>query len=135
MEEYDVLVKDVSIIEGSGKSLFKSTIGILDDKIISINDKPKGDAKYTIDASKLLAVPGFIDSHGHGELTVLFYPQCESYVMQGVTTFIGGNCGQSWAPLGDLVPIFDLARAENKEILDELIYYKYYPDKKLFPKK
>ncbi|MDL2219264.1 amidohydrolase family protein [Ruminococcaceae bacterium OttesenSCG-928-O06] len=44
--------------------------------------------------------PGFIDMHSHADVTVLLYPQMESMLRQGITTFVGCQCGQSVAPIG-----------------------------------
>jgi N-acyl-D-amino-acid deacylase len=43
--------------------------------------------------------PGFIDTHGHSEFTLLADPSAEGKVWQGITTEINGNCGLSAAPL------------------------------------
>ena len=43
--------------------------------------------------------PGFIDTHGHSEFTLLADPSAEGKVWQGITTEINGNCGLSGAPL------------------------------------
>ena len=49
----------------------------------------KGDAKVVIDAYGMAATPGFIDVHNHGDLSILYYPEAEGFVRQGITTFIG----------------------------------------------
>jgi len=43
--------------------------------------------------------PGFIDLHNHSDHTILPFPDAENYIMQGVTTSLGGNCGISMMPL------------------------------------
>jgi N-acyl-D-aspartate/D-glutamate deacylase len=103
MAEYDVLIKDATIVEGAKKKkAYKGSIGVKDDKITAVGDV-KGDAKNTVEAKGLTAVPGFIDAHSHADWTLLWFPQCESYVMQGVTTFVGGQCGGSPGPLGEVI--------------------------------
>lgn len=92
MDEFDTLIQNAMIVEGSGKEPYKGSIAIAGDKVAAIG-MIKGDAKKVIDAEGLTAVPGFIDAHSHADSTILWYPNCESYVMQGVTTFIGGQCG------------------------------------------
>jgi len=93
------LIENAVIVDGTGRKAYAGNIGIKDDKIAAVGDA-KGDAETVIDAKGLTALPGFIDAHSHADGTILWYPQCESYVMQGVTTFIGGQCGGSPAPLG-----------------------------------
>ena len=99
MSEYDVLIKNATIVDGTGKKPYKGSIGILGDKVADVGDV-KGDYKKSIDAKGLTAVPGFIDSHTHAESSLLFFPKCESFVHQGVTTFVGGQCSMSPAPIG-----------------------------------
>jgi len=129
MDEFDVLIRDAMIVDGSGKARYKGSIGIKGDKVAAVGEV-KGDAKEVIDASGLIAVPGFIDAHSHGDHTLLFFPKCENYVLQGVTTFVGGECGGSPAPLGDLIPLPGIAR----EYIHELVTFKYYPPKSRFPR-
>jgi len=128
-EEYDVLIKDAFIIDGSGKNAYKGSIGVKGDKIAALGDV-KGDAVKTVDAKGLYASPGWIDAHSHGDSTFLFFPKAESYVMQGVTTFIGGECGASQGPLGDLIGLPGVA----SQYIDELEPHKYYPKTNLFPR-
>jgi len=99
MSEFNILIENATIVDGTGRKAYSGNIGIKDDKITAVG-AAKGDAETIIDAKGLTAVPGFIDAHSHADGTILWYPQCESYVMQGVTTFIGGQCGGSQAPLG-----------------------------------
>ncbi|MCX7793753.1 MAG: D-aminoacylase [Thermodesulfovibrionales bacterium] len=55
--------------------------------------------KSVIDAEGLAIAPGFIDTHGHSEFTVIADPGQEGKLFQGITTEINGNCGLSAAPL------------------------------------
>jgi len=129
MTDYDVLIKNGSIVDGSGKKAYNGSVGIKGERVTSIGDV-SGDAEKIIDASGHFIVPGFIDSHSHAETGLLYYPQCESFVFQGVTTFIGGQCGGSPAPIGDEISFPGAAR----EHLDKLIKYKFYPEKSTFPR-
>jgi N-acyl-D-aspartate/D-glutamate deacylase len=124
MSEFDVIIQNASIVDGSGKSAYRGSIGVKGDKVVAVGDV-KGDAKEVIDASKLTAVPGFIDSHSHGDLSLPYYPRCENYVLQGVTTFIGGQCGMALAPIGDMVSVPERVR----KYFPELSVYKYYPQR------
>ena len=92
--EFSLLIKNVNIIDGTGNTSYKGSIGVKNNKIKSIGDV-KGDSGKIIDAKGLTAVPGFIDAHSHADMGMLFFPKCESYILQGVTTFIGGQCGSS----------------------------------------
>jgi N-acyl-D-aspartate/D-glutamate deacylase len=128
MSEFDVLIENALIVDGSGKAPYRGSIGVKGDKVVSLGDV-KGDAVEVVDASGLVASPGFIDAHSHGDGTILFYPRCDNYVRQGVTTFIGGQCGGSPAPVGEMSGLPGLAG----DYIQELEPHKYYPEKTVFP--
>jgi len=129
MDEYDILIENATIVDGSGKSAYKGSIGVKGDKVTSVGEV-KGDYVKSIDAKGLTAVPGFIDSHSHAETGLLSFPGCESFVHQGVTTFVGGQCSGSPAPIGDEIRFPGVARVH----MDKLVKYKYYPEKFEFPR-
>lgn len=129
MDDYDIYIKNATIVDGSGKSAYTGSIGIKDDKVAAVGDF-KGDYKKLIDAKGLTAVPGFIDAHTHAESSILFFPRCESFVHQGVTTFVGGQCSGSPAPIGDELRFPGAARY----LLDEVVKYKYFPEKFELPR-
>ena len=97
-EDYDVIIKSTTIIDGTGKAPFKGDVAIKGEKIAAVGNI-KGEAPVVIDGSRLTTCPGFIDPHNHADLSIMKYPLCENLVMQGITTFLGGNCGDSPAPL------------------------------------
>lgn len=98
---FDVVIKGGSIIDGTGKDAYVADIGITGEKIEKIGSIDEGDARRVIDGSGLTVTPGFIDAHSHGDGTILLYPNAESAVRQGITTFVGGTCGDSPAPRSD----------------------------------
>jgi N-acyl-D-aspartate/D-glutamate deacylase len=128
MSEFDVLIENALIVDGSGKAPYKGSVGVKGDKITALGEV-RGDAVEVVDASGLVASPGFIDAHSHGDGTILFYPRCDNYVRQGVTTFVGGQCGGSPAPVGEMSGLPGLAR----DHIQELEPHKYYPEKTIFP--
>jgi len=97
-ELFDILIKDGNVIDGTGSLWFKKDIGISEGKIKGVGFiAEKG--KKTIDAKGMVVSPGFIDLHNHTDLSILPHPNAESYIMQGVTTVVVGNCGLSMAPV------------------------------------
>ncbi|MFP3950556.1 MAG: N-acyl-D-amino-acid deacylase family protein [Candidatus Bathyarchaeia archaeon] len=128
MSEFDYLIEDATIVEGTGKGAYEGSIGIKGDKVEALGDV-RGDSEVVINAKGLTAVPGFIDAHSHADWNLLWFPECESYVMQGVTTFIGGQCGGSPAPLGEYIRIPRML----SDHLPDLDPYKYYPKKPYYP--
>jgi len=127
-EEFDILIKNATIVDGSGKKAYTGSVAIVGNKVKALGEV-MGDAKKTIDATGLTAVPGFIDAHSHNDGLLLWYRRCESYVMQGVTTFIGGQCGGSPAPIGDQIGL----PGRLGEYLQEYVPYKFTPGKEVFP--
>ncbi|MCR4418173.1 MAG: D-aminoacylase [Ignavibacteria bacterium] len=96
----DIIIKNGSIIDGTGKKEFVADIGIKDDKIILIGKITDINAKTVIDAKGLKVAPGFIDIHSHTDADLIINPRAESKIRQGVTTEITGQDGFSWGPIG-----------------------------------
>ncbi len=99
---YDVLIKNGTILDGSGvKSKFKADVALSGGVISRIGNLGGAQAKKVIDATGLYVAPGFIDALNHSDtnLTLFTVPTQDSLVSQGITTIIGGNCGYSLAPL------------------------------------
>ncbi|MBT9165588.1 MAG: D-aminoacylase [Chloroflexi bacterium] len=100
-----LLINNGLIVDGSGRSTFKGAIAISGERIIEIGEVFSPDCAKIIDAEGLVVSPGFIDAHSHADKTLFLYPTADSFVMQGVTTTIGGNCGNTAAPLEDYWPL------------------------------
>jgi len=102
----DILIKNGIVHDGTGSEPYEADISITGDRISCINKK-SGTGSHneqrkgikTIDARDLIVAPGFIDTHGHSEFTLLADPRAEGKISQGITTEINGNCGLSAAPL------------------------------------
>ena len=97
VEHYDILIENTQIVDGTGSDAFKGDVGIRGEKIVAVG-KIKGEADVVFDGSGLVTSPGFIDLHTHADNNILEYPQAENFIMQGITTVVGGNCGGSPAP-------------------------------------
>ncbi len=123
MTDYDILIKNAKIYEGTGKKPYSGSIGVKGDRVVSIGEAT-GDAERTIDAKGLTAVPGFIDAHSHADWSLLHFPDCQNFIMQGITTFVGGQCGGSPAPLGEYVR----TPRGLQDKLPDLDPYKFYPN-------
>ncbi|MFH2111640.1 MAG: amidohydrolase family protein [Candidatus Bathyarchaeota archaeon] len=101
-EEYDVLVRNALIVDGTGAQAVKGSVAVKDEKIVGVGSVT-GDAVKTMDAKGKVVSPGFIDVHNHGDLSILYYPRAEGFIMQGITSFVGGQCGTSPGPYGDYI--------------------------------
>lgn len=98
---YDIVIKGGRVIDGTGKDSFIADIGIEDERIVKIGSIDISEGKEVIDAKNLIVTPGFIDTHSHGDGTILLYPCAQSAIRQGITTFVGGTCGDSPAPISE----------------------------------
>lgn len=96
------LIENCRIIDGSGSPAFFGSILLSDGKQTVIVDDDAApsiqDVDQVIDASGLTAVPGFIDAHSHGDLTMLGRYAAMSKLSQGITTQVAGQCGVSMFP-------------------------------------
>jgi N-acyl-D-aspartate/D-glutamate deacylase len=100
---FDVLIRNGKVVDGSGKTPFTGDVGVEGDRITLVGKANGAQARTEIDAAGRVVCPGFVDSHSHADLTVHrtdHDKMLAPLVKQGITTFIGGNCGMSMAPLG-----------------------------------
>jgi N-acyl-D-aspartate/D-glutamate deacylase len=101
---HDIIIKNTNIVDGTGKRSFTADIGIKGEKISSIGTVD-GSSREVIDGTGLTACPGFLDVHNHTDLWLYKHPEAFHLVMQGITTFAGGNCGASPAPFKNKVSV------------------------------
>ena len=98
--DYDLLIRNGLVVDGTGRSAYKGDLAIKGDRIVRIGNLKSATAKRVIDARGLVVAPGFIDMLGQSETYVLIDPRVMSKVMMGVTTEITGE-GDSIAPFND----------------------------------
>jgi N-acyl-D-amino-acid deacylase len=97
-DNYDVIIKNGRIIDGSGNPWVAGDIAIRGDRIAAVGHLPSSvTAKRVIDANGLVVSPGFIDMLGQSEYDLLVDNRSLSKLSQGITTEITGE-GQSIAP-------------------------------------
>ena len=95
--EYDVLIKNGRLINGSGNPWVSGDVAIRGDRIAAIGNLSGATAKRVVDASGLVVSPGFVDMLGQSEDALLIDNRSLSKLSQGITTEITGE-GQSIAP-------------------------------------
>ncbi len=99
---YELLLLNGKIVDGTGNPWYLADIGIKDEKIAKIGNIPEEQAVRSIDLEGLVVAPGFIDSHSHADFILPLANHMdilESYMAQGITTLVVGNCGLSPAPV------------------------------------
>src|SRR6266436_9219165 len=100
--DYDLIIKNGRVIDGSGRPAFNADVAIKGDRIARIGNLGGVRAKRSIDARGQVIAPGFIDMLGQSETFLLIDPRAMSKVMMGVTTEITGE-GESIAPVNDRI--------------------------------
>ncbi|GAA6153793.1 N-acyl-D-amino-acid deacylase family protein [Pseudoteredinibacter isoporae] len=103
-------------MDGSGRPPFKASVLVDKGKIVEISQEPVVDAGEYIDCTGKFIAPGFIDAHSHMD----YYAATEnpdffeSFTRQGITSFVGGNCGFS--------PCAAKKDGPHKELLDNTLF-------------
>ncbi len=117
----DLLILHGKLVDGSGKKAHNTDIGIRGDRITFVGDARKSNlsATRTIDATGLVVAPGFIDPHTHtlSDLSDEKRKANEPYLLQGVTTVITGNDGESALNIGETLRKWDAQGIGTNAIL------------------
>ncbi len=94
--KYDILIKNGTVIDGTGEPRYLADIAVKTNKIAAIGPGLSDDcATSVIDADNMIVCPGFIDAHCHTDWAILDEPWNDRQERQGVTTQVGGVCGTS----------------------------------------
>ena len=101
---FDLLIRNASVVDGTGAPRYPGDIGIRGDRIARIGDLAAARGTVEIDLGGRIAAPGFIDAHTHDDRLMLSSPDMAPKVSQGITTVVAGNCGISLAPMPRPVP-------------------------------
>ncbi len=98
---YDLLIKNGTVIDGSGTPMFRADIAVKEGVIAEMGDLRDAIAERTIDADGHYVSPGFIDVNNHSDTywEIFRNPGMHGMLLQGVTTIVGGNSGSSLAPI------------------------------------
>ncbi len=99
--EYDVIIRDGRIYDGSLNPPVTADVAVKDGRIVGVGRRIRGTAARTIEAKGLTVTPGFIDMHTHADraMTLPEERAALSYLTQGVTSLVAGQCGTSAWPV------------------------------------
>jgi N-acyl-D-aspartate/D-glutamate deacylase len=112
---YDIIIRNGTIIDGSGMPRFRADVGIAGGKIAAIG-RLHENARETIDADGHIVSPGIVDGHTHMDAQVFWDPIGTCSCWHGITSVVMGNCGFSLAPCAEkdkLLVMRNLERAED----------------------
>ncbi|MDI2132809.1 N-acyl-D-amino-acid deacylase family protein [Yinghuangia seranimata] len=95
---FDVLLKGGWVLDGTGAPAFRADVAVDHGRVAAVGALPGAQAAHEIDATGRYVAPGFIDAHVHGDALVLDPDVQLAALRQGVTTFVLGQDGLSFAP-------------------------------------
>jgi len=99
MAEYDIVIKDGMVFDGTGAPRVRADVGIDDGKIAAVGRVDATDAAKVIDGTGLHVAPGFVDLHTHYDAQLFWDPYCTLSGWHGITSVAIGNCGFGFAPV------------------------------------
>ena len=99
---YDILIKNGTVVDGTGNPRFKADVAIAGGRIVKIAEDIEASAGEIVDATGHIVSPGFIDGHTHSDLAVVLGSDSWNHLENGVTTQIAGQCGGSPCPYSEL---------------------------------
>jgi N-acyl-D-amino-acid deacylase len=112
---FDLVVKNGTVIDGSGLPRFRADVGVRDGRIVSIG-RIRERAREVLDADGHVVAPGFVDGHTHMDAQIFWDPYGTCSCWHGITSVVMGNCGFTLAPCSSKdkhLVIRNLERAED----------------------
>jgi N-acyl-D-aspartate/D-glutamate deacylase len=111
MNEYDLIIRNGQVIDGTGAPAVNFDIAVADGKIAAMGRALNGTATQEIDATGKIITPGFVDVHTHYDGQATWDSHLNPSSSLGTTTVVMGNCGVGFAP----------CRPEDREVLVKLM--------------
>lgn len=98
--KYDLVIRNATIYDGSGKPPVKGDIAVNADTIAAVGDLGNAKGKQEVDAKGMAVSPGFINMLSWATESLIHDPRGMSDIKQGVTLEVMGE-GGSMGPLND----------------------------------
>ena len=128
--DYDLIVKNGTVIDGKGSKRQRTDIGIKNGLITTIGHI-NSESTTSIDASELIVSPGFIDIHTHFDPQLCWDGLATPSIEHGITTIVTGNCSLSLAPINGkedadkIVSMFGVIEDIKKATFDEAVPFSW----------
>ena len=99
MAQFDLVIRNGMVIDGTRVARYKADIGIRQGVIADLGRLPPNSGKREIDAGGCIVAPGFVDLHTHYDAQLFWDPYCTLSGWHGITSAAIGNCGFGFAPV------------------------------------
>jgi N-acyl-D-amino-acid deacylase len=97
MSGFDLVIRNGTVVDGTGAPPFKADIAIVDEQIAAMGPNLASGLEE-IDAAGCIVTPGFVDIHTHYDGQVTWEERLIPSSFHGITTAVIGNCGVGFAP-------------------------------------
>ncbi|MCP3732783.1 amidohydrolase family protein [Sphingomonas sp. MG17] len=124
--DYDIVIRNGSIVDGTGTPPFAGDVAVKDGRIAAVG-AVAGGAAEEIDAAGRIVTPGFVDIHTHYDGQVTWEHRLRPSSGHGVTTTIMGNCGVGFAPIREHQRQLAIKLMEGVEDIPEVVMTKGIP--------
>lgn len=98
MADFDLIIRNGDIYDGSGAAAFRGDVAIVEGVIAAVSAGLTGTAEREIDAAGKIVTPGFVDIHTHYDGQATWDSHLRPSSSLGATTVVMGNCGVGFAP-------------------------------------
>src|SRR5439155_14189427 len=112
---HDLVVRNGTVVDGSGRPRYRADVGVDDGRITSIG-RIRERGRDEVDAEGHFVAPGFVDGHTHLDVQICWDPLGTCASWHGVTSVVMGNCGFTVAPCRESekdLALRSLERAED----------------------
>lgn len=114
----DVILRNATVCDGTGADARPGDVVLAGGRIAAVESpgtlgRSAAPGAREIDATGLVAAPGFVDVHTHYDCQLFWDPTASPSSWHGVTSVVMGNCGFTIAP----------CRPEDRETVMRLLLY------------